>query len=112
MLVGITSHSHEKGAPLEVKAIKPEHPVMHGFPADWHDPSPDELYKNEKVWPTATPLAKAYGEETKQDHVCIWLNQYGKARVFSTTLGHSNVTMSSPEYLASSRVVCFGRVTS
>ncbi len=98
MLVGITSRSHEKNRDLEVKTINAEHPVMHGFPATWLDKA-DELYKNEKVWPTATPLAKAYGQDTKQDHVCIWLNQYGKARVFSTTLGHANATMSDPVYL-------------
>ncbi len=98
MCVGITSRSHEKNRDLLVKSLAPEHPVMKGFPAEWKDPA-DELYKNEKVWPTATPLAKAYGEDTKQDHVVIWLNTYGKARVFSTTLGHGNATMQAPEYL-------------
>lgn len=99
MAVGITSMSHEKARQLVVKTLQAEHPVMRGFPSEWNDPAPDELYKNEKVWETATPLAKAYGEETKKDHVVIWVNQYGKGRVFSTTLGHANATMSSPEYL-------------
>jgi type 1 glutamine amidotransferase len=98
MAVGITSRSHEAKRDLTVKVIKADHPVMKGFPAEWLDKG-DELYKNEKVWPTATPLAQAYGQDTKQDHVCIWLNQYGNARIFSTTLGHSNETMSSEEYL-------------
>jgi type 1 glutamine amidotransferase len=97
-LVGITSRSHEKNRDLQVKVVQAEHPVMKGFPAEWLDPK-DELYKNEKVWETATPLAKAYGEDTKQDHFVIWVNTYGKARVFSTTLGHSNATMESPVYL-------------
>jgi type 1 glutamine amidotransferase len=98
MCVGITSRSHEKNRDLVVKNILPEHPVMKGFPAEWNDPA-DELYKNEKIWETATPLAKSYGEDTKMDHVNIWVNTYGKAKVFSTTLGHSNATMSSPVYL-------------
>ena len=98
MAVGITSMSHEKNRDLLVKTINAGHPVMKGFPAEWKDPA-DELYKNEKIWPTATPLAQAYGEDTKQDHVCIWVNTYGKARVFTTTLGHSTATMSTPEYL-------------
>ncbi len=97
-LVGITSRSHEKNRDLEVKVINAEHPVMRGFPATWKDPK-DELYKNEKVWETATPLAKAYGEDTKQDHVVIWVNTYHKARVFCTTLGHFNSTMEAPVYL-------------
>jgi type 1 glutamine amidotransferase len=98
MAVGITSRSHEKKRDLEVKVVNGEHPVMKGFPAVWPDPQ-DELYKNEKVWPTATPLAKAYGQDTKQDHFVIWVNTYGPARVFSTTLGHTNDTMQSPAYL-------------
>ncbi len=98
MLVGITSRSHEKKRDLLIKNILPNHPVMIGFPAEWPNPS-DELYKNEKIWPTTTPLAKAFGEDTKQDHVCIWVNTYGKARVFTTTLGHETATMASPIYL-------------
>lgn len=97
-VIGITSRSHEKRRDLLVKTIEPKHPVMRGFPAEWANAN-DELYKNEKVWPTAVPLARAYGEDTKQDHVTIWVNTYGKGRTFSTTLGHTNETMGSPVYL-------------
>ncbi|MBK8094445.1 MAG: ThuA domain-containing protein [Verrucomicrobiaceae bacterium] len=45
------------------------------------------------------PLASAYGEETKKDHHVIWVNQYGKGKVFGTTLGHGNHTMEDPIYL-------------
>ena len=96
--VGITSRSHEKNRDLNVENIKPEHPVMKGFPEKWLNPK-DELYKNEFIWPNTVPLAKAYGEDTKKDHTVIWVNTYEKARVFSTTLGHSNATMESPVYL-------------
>ena len=96
--VGITSRSHEKNRDLHVKTIKADHPVMKGFPTEWLDPK-DELYKNEFVWPNCVPLAKAYGEDTKQDHNVIWVNTYEDARVFTTTLGHANTTMSAPEYL-------------
>jgi len=96
--VGITSRSHEKNRDLVVKAIKSEHPVMKGFPTVWPDPK-DELYKNEFLWPNCVPLAQAYGEETKKDHVVIWVNTYENTRVFTTTLGHANTTMAAPEYL-------------
>ena len=96
--VGITSMSHEKLHDLVIKTVKADHPVMRGFPATWNDPA-DELYKNEHLWPKTIPLAQAYGEETKKDHVVIWLNTYGKGRVFATTLGHNNATMESPVYL-------------
>lgn len=98
MAVGITSMSHEKNRDLEIKTLKADHPVMKGFPATWRDPA-DELYKNEKVWPNTVPLAQAFGQDTQKDHVVIWVNTYGKARVFSTTLGHHNATMKDPVYL-------------
>lgn len=96
--VGLSSYSHEKRRDLKVVNLRPEHPVMKGFPAEWLNPS-DELYKNEKVWPNLVALADSYGKDTKKDHVCIWLNTYGKARVFATTLGHQNSTMQDPVYL-------------
>ena len=96
--IGQTSRSHEKRRDLEVKTLQAGHPVMKGFPATWAD-ADDELYKNEKVWPNTIPLAQAYGEDTKKDHMVIWVNTYGKGRVFGTTLGHQNATMKSEVYL-------------
>ena len=96
--IGITSRSHEKRRDLTVKPIKPDHPVMKGFPPEWLNKN-DELYKNEHIWPNCVPLAQAYGQDTKKDHVVIWVNTYGKGRVFSTTLGHTNDTMADPVYL-------------
>jgi type 1 glutamine amidotransferase len=96
--VGQTSMSHEKNRDLHVKNIAPQHPVMIGFPEEWLD-AKDELYKNEKLWPNFVPLAKAYGEDTKKDHNVIWVNTYGKGKVFGTTLGHGNATMADPVYL-------------
>ncbi len=97
--VGITSMKHDKKREFEVKTVKADHPVMKGFPADWKNPSADELYENVKVWPTTTPLAQAYSEQSKKDQVVIWVNTYGKGKVFSTTLGHENKTMEDPAYL-------------
>jgi type 1 glutamine amidotransferase len=96
--LGLRSMSHDKARDLTVKSVKPEHPVMKGFPATWPD-AKDELYRNEKLWPTLTPLATAFSEESKKDHVVIWLNEPGKTRVFATTLGHSNDTMKDAVYL-------------
>ncbi len=96
--IGQTSMSHEKRRDLEVVTLKPEHPVMKGFPAKWLDKE-DELYKNEHIWPDTIPLAQAYGQDTKKDHMVIWVNTYGKGKVFGTTLGHLNSTMEDPIYL-------------
>jgi uncharacterized protein len=98
MCVGQKSMSHEKNRDLLVKNIAPEHPIMKGFPLEWKDPK-DELYKNEILYPNLVPLAKAYGEDTKKDHVLVWTNTYGKAKVFGTTMGHGNETMQAPEFL-------------
>jgi type 1 glutamine amidotransferase len=96
--VGQTSMSHEKNRDLLVKNIMPAHPVMKGFPMEWTDPK-DELYKNEKLWENFVPLAQAYGEDTKKDHALVWVNTYGKAKVFGTTMGHNNETMSHEVFL-------------
>jgi type 1 glutamine amidotransferase len=96
--VGQKSMSHEKNRDLHVINLKPEHPVMMGFPKEWLDKA-DELYKNEILYDNFIPLAKAYGEDTKKDHNLVWVNTYGKARVFGTTMGHNNSTMSDPVYL-------------
>ena len=71
---------------------------MQGFPAGWANPA-GELYWIEKVWDTAHPLASAKNREKGNEEVCVWTNQFEKARVFGTTLGHHNETVSSPEFL-------------
>jgi uncharacterized protein len=96
--LGQKSMSHEKKRDLKVINLKPEHPVMIGFPMEWLDKS-DELYKNELLYDNFIPLAKAYGEETKKDHNLVWVNTYGKGKVFGTTMGHENTTVSDPVYL-------------
>ncbi|MGB0421158.1 MAG: ThuA domain-containing protein, partial [Limisphaerales bacterium] len=87
-----------RARPLKVENLRPHHPIMKHFPPIWDTPN-GELYKIEKMWPDAIPLAKAYGKDTQQDHVVAWLNYQGQSRVFTTTLGHHNETMQSPIYL-------------
>ncbi len=96
--LGQKSMSHEKNRDLLVKNEAPDHPVMKGFPMEWLNKA-DELYKNDLLYPNFVPLAKAYGEETKKDHHVIWVNTYGQGKVFGTTLGHGNETMSDPVFL-------------
>lgn len=99
-IMGMKSMSHEARRDLVVKSLKTDHPVMRGFPDEWPNPQ-DELYKIEKTWDSVIPLAKAYGQETKQEHVVIWLNTVGagKTRVFATTLGHLDATMKTDVFL-------------
>jgi uncharacterized protein len=96
--LGVSSYNHEVGRKFVVNNINPGFPVMKGFPAVWKDPSPDELYRILKVWPNCIPLATGIGK-TNSVYPVVWVNTYGKARVFGTTLGHSDDTMSSDVYL-------------
>ncbi len=98
-LLGVSSYRHQERRPFEVVNLRPDHPVMKGFPPKWeHDP--DELYEIKKVWPNCVPLAESLTPGKESDkHACIWVNTCGKARVFGTTLGHLNETMQREVYL-------------
>ncbi len=96
--LGISSYSHEALRALQVTNLLPQHPVMRGFPQNWVAPA-DELYKVAVTWPNVLPLARAYGQETMTNHTVVWANSYGSGRVFGTTLGHANTTVSHPVYL-------------
>lgn len=98
--LGVASYHHEANRVFEINVVKPEHPIMKGFPLKWKTPVADELYVIKKQEPTATTLAEAYGVESKANQTCIWINQYGKARVFGLTTGHFNETLADPDYLA------------
>ena len=96
-LIGVTSTSHEKHRAVNVIKLE-DHPVMTGFPQEWKTPN-GELYKIEKEWANCIPLAKAYGVDTGKDHTVVWLNKFGKANVFGTSLGHHNETMNHEIWL-------------
>lgn len=98
MFLGVTSRRHGPQQPLEVKALKPEHPILKTFPAVWTTGN-EELYAIEKVWPTATPLAQAHALDNQRDHAVIWTNTFEKGRVFGTTLTHHTHHMKNPVYL-------------
>jgi type 1 glutamine amidotransferase len=97
-VIGVSSFSHEKHRPLAVRNLQVEHPIMQGFPKVWNTPN-GELYKIDKMWPNCKALATAFGEDTQKDHTCIWTNTIGKGKVFGTTIGHHNETMSTDVYL-------------
>lgn len=96
--LGVTSRRHGPQQPLDVKNLAPEHPIMRGFPSEWKT-GKEELYAIEKVWPNTKPLAQAYALDNKKDHPVIWTHEFGKTRVFGTTLAHNNTTMRDPVYL-------------
>ena len=96
--LGVTSRRHEHQSRYAVKSAAPKHPIMQDFPKDYKTPK-DELYVIEKVWPKTKVLATSVSEKNQKLYPVMWTNQYGKARVFGTTYGHSRETFADATYL-------------
>lgn len=96
--LGVTSRRHDHQSRYAVKPVALDHPIAKGIPADWKTPM-DELYVIEKLWPNAKALATSVSESDGKAYPVIWINQYGKARVFGTTYGHSDDTFRDPVFL-------------
>jgi type 1 glutamine amidotransferase len=96
--LGVTSRRHDHQSRYPVTKVAPEHPVIKSMPDNWTTPM-DELYIIEKLWPKARALATSVSEKDGKSHPVIWTNQYGKARVFGTTYGHSSEMFRDPVFL-------------
>lgn len=114
-MLGLQSTGHGPQHPIEVAFTDRAHPISKQL-ADWQTVN-EELYNNIQVLPTAKVLAsgkqlvppKAKAGEavdpaakpTEASAVVAWVNEYGpaKTRIFSTTLGHNNTTVSDDHYL-------------
>lgn len=96
--LGVTSRRHEHQSNYSVKVTAADHPIMKDYP-DGHKTAKDELYIIEKTWPNTTVLATSKSEKNGKEHPVFWTNQYGKARVFGTTYGHSNATFKDEMFL-------------
>ena len=95
--LGIQSTSHGKQFPINITHIDPSNPITKGL-ENWTTGN-EELYNNVSVRPGITPIAK--GKQGDSETIIAWTNPYGdkKTRVFSTTLGHNNETVSDKRYL-------------
>jgi type 1 glutamine amidotransferase len=96
--LGVTSRRHDHQSRYPVRVVAGAHPVMRGFPETWTTPM-DELYIIEKLWPNATALATSVSERDGKAYPVMWVNQYGKARVFGTTYGHTDDAFKDPVFL-------------
>jgi type 1 glutamine amidotransferase len=96
--LGVTSRRHDHQSHYAMKRIDPAHSIVKGIPDDWKMPM-DELYVIEKLWPNARALATSVSEADGKTYPVAWINQYGKARVFGTTYGHSDETFRDPVFL-------------
>ncbi|SFJ37947.1 ThuA domain-containing protein [Planctomicrobium piriforme] len=104
---GLQTTGHGPQTPIDISFVDPESPITRGL-SNWTTTN-EELYNNSagKLLDSATALARGHqvtknkqGMEVTADNVLIWTNNYeGKAKIFGTTLGHNNVTVSDPKYL-------------
>jgi type 1 glutamine amidotransferase len=102
--IGIQSSAHGPQEPIAIHFLDAKNPITSGM-GDWTTIK-EELYNNIKVFESATPLARGRqtvkqrdGSSKDVEYVVAWANQYENTRVFSTTLGHNNATVSDPRYL-------------
>jgi hypothetical protein len=105
-LVGMDSRVHDPYRPFstEKAASAKDQPILKSFPDDWKTAG-DELYNTVKLMPTAEPLLIAKSPSSGKTHTVAWVNHYGKARIFGTTLGHDMKTGADPDY---QRLLAFG----
>lgn len=75
----------------------PAHPVLKNFPDHWQTPG-DELYQTIQFPKQSHALLKAKSAQSGQEHVVCWTHEYGKGRVFATTLGHDLKTVGQDDY--------------
>ena len=75
-----------------VKKTDAKHPISEGLPSEFEH-TIDELYQNSVMVPGSIVLATAYSDPNKprgtgKDEPVIWVNSYGKGRVYENVLGH------------------------
>ena len=104
--LGIQSSGHGPQEPIAISFTDKTNAVSTSL-ADWTTIR-EEHYNNVQVFATAHALAhgtqviknKAGEPQRTNDFVVAWENIYqGKTRVFSTTIGHNNETVSDARYL-------------
>ncbi|MFC4994315.1 ThuA domain-containing protein [Rubritalea tangerina] len=96
-LLGVVSLNHgPQGPAIAVRNADDKHDSYKPESGDWKTPK-GELYNITKVYDTAKVLA--HGNNGHADQPVVWINKYGKANVFGTTIGHHNETVQSKEFL-------------
>jgi type 1 glutamine amidotransferase len=111
--------SHGARLPFLVTARAPQHPIMRGLPAAWMH-APDELYATlrgpgEHMTVLATAHSDPGNHGTGRDEPQLLVVDYGKGRVFHTTMGHDVMALSGvgfiTTFLRGTEWAATGRVT-
>ena len=82
------SGSHGRGWSYLVETEAPDHPIMKDIPREWKH-AKEELYNSMRgPCQNVTVLASAVSQQTKVAEPMVMVIEYGKGKVFHTTLGH------------------------
>jgi hypothetical protein len=107
--LGLQSSGHGPQEPIAITFTASDSPITRGM-ENWTTIK-EELYNNvqdPKTFPGHQSLASGKqtvkakdGTLSDKTAVVVWTNTYGpkQARVFSTTLGHNNLTVNDPRFL-------------
>jgi len=97
-MCGMRSKVHDPYQAFGTEKLDPANPITKAFPADWKTPG-DELYQTIELMTGSHALLRAKSPKDGREHTVCWIHEYGKGRVFATTLGHDFKTVESADYL-------------